>query len=144
MSTYEQKRLEKAGDGTANYVTSKTLTTTFAEISTGTAFIDCANWDEMTIYLFFDPQTLGHILNTRVDFSADQVSWAPEADEVVTIGIAKQLPKSRTYTSLTADEEAVPVISIPLNDRWARIMVNNTAGTTGTVRAQVILSKVGS
>ena len=144
MGVYENKRYEKAGDGTANYVTAKTLTTAFVEVSGGAAYIDCAGWDEMSIYYFYHADGIGDILTTRVDFSADQTSWCPEADEVVTAGAAAVLPKTRVFTTLTADEEAVPVASVPLNDRWARIMAKDDTGGTGSLRIQIILSKVSS
>lgn len=145
MSNFDQKRLEKAGDGTKNFVTSVALTTTFADITGGSYFIDTANWDEMTIYMYYDAITAGHVVTTRVDFSAtqDSADFNPEADEVVTAGLAVQLPKLRAYTTLTNSEEAVPVMSVPVADRWARIMAKASAGTTSTLRVQIILSKVG-
>jgi hypothetical protein len=144
MSTYEQKTLKKAGDGTNNFVTSYTLTSSFADIAGGNAYIDCANWDEMTIYIEYDPAVSGEILDTRVDFSADQSLWCPESDESVTSGVATQLAKTRQFTSTTDSAAAIPVISVPVNDRWARIMAKDNVGTTGAIRVQIIMSKLAS
>ena len=145
--SYEQKLYKKDADGSDNYVTTMVLGSSFEDITTDATaryYIDCANWDEMTIYYTVDPASSGDIVTTRVDFSPDQSTWCAEADEVVTAGVAAQLPKTRAFTTTAAGSHAVPVVSIPLNDRWARIMVKDDAGTTGTIGAIVILSKVGS
>ena len=97
----------------------------------------------MTINLFYNADISGETISSRVDFSPNQTDWNSEADEVVTAGDAAQLPRTRTFTSTGAVEEPVPVISIPLNDRWARLMVKNSA-STGVARAIITMSKVGS
>lgn len=143
MSTYEQKLLKKDPDGSDNFVTAKTLSTSFVDVTGASYFIDCAGWDEMTIYAFYHADNTGEVLTTRVDLSPNQTDWCPEADETIVASLATQKPKLRGYTALTADEEAVPVISIPLNDRWARVMAKNSANT-GILRLLIVLSKVGS
>ena len=147
MSTYEQKILAKDADGSKNYVTSFVLGSSFEDITTDASaryYIDCANWDEMTIYFEIDAATSGDIFTSRVDFSPDQTTWYPEADEAVTAGAATQLAKTRVWTTTSGSAQSIPVISVPLNDRWARIMVKDDAGSTGTIRCQVVLSKVSS
>jgi hypothetical protein len=145
MPVYEQKRYKKDDDGSDNYVTAFTMSTSFEDVTddlTANIPIDCANWDEMTIYLVYTPDNSGETITSRVDFSHDQTDWHPEADEVVTSADAAQLPKTRTFTSLAGTAQYVPVISVPINDRWARIMVKNSANS-GIVKVNVILSKVG-
>ncbi len=145
--SYEQKIVSKDADGSKNYVTSFVLGSSFEDITTDASaryYIDCANWDEMTIYYTVDPASSGDIVTMRVDFSPDQTVWCAEADEVVTAGAAAVLPKTRVFTTTTAGSHTIPVASIPLNDRWARIMVKDDAGTTGTLGCMIILSKVGS
>lgn len=147
MGVYENKVLKKDADGSANYVTSFVLGSSFEDITTDASaryYIDCAGWDEMTIYLNVNAATAADEISTRVDFSPDQTTWYPEADEVVTAGVATQLTKTRNFVTLTTNDESLPVISVPLNDRWARIMIKDDAGTTGTVRCQIVLSKVSS
>tara|TARA_R110002126_G_scaffold47086_10_gene131923 strand:+ start:348 stop:791 length:444 start_codon:yes stop_codon:yes gene_type:complete len=147
MGTYEQKILAKDIDGSNNYVTSFVLGSSFEDITTDETaryYIDCANWDEMTIYFTVDPASSGDIVTTRIDFSPDQTTWCAEADEVVTAGAAAVLPKTRAFTTTAAGSHTIPVASIPLNDRWARIMVKDDVGTTGTLGCKIILSKVGS
>lgn len=143
MGVYEQVRVKKDPDGSGNFVTSFTLDQTLADVTGGSYFIDCAGWDEMTISITYDPTNSTEALTSRVDFSFDQTDWHPEADEVVASGVATALPKTRLYTSTGATAEALPVISIPLNDRWARLMCKSSANT-GTVKVNITMSKVGS
>lgn len=147
MGTYEQKLYKKDADGSDNYVTTMVLGSSFEDITTDAAaryYIDCANWDEMTLYFTVDPASSGDVVTTRIDFSPDQVSWFAEADEAVTAGAATVLPKTRVFTTTADGSHTIPIASIPLNDRWARIMVKDDAGTTGVIGVKIVLSKVGS
>ena len=68
MSTYEQKLLKKDADGSDNFVTSFTMSTSFEDITddaTANYYIDCANWDEMSIYLEYNPDNSGETITSR-------------------------------------------------------------------------------
>lgn len=134
MAFYAQK--EKT------YATAKVLTTSFVDIKADNV-VDCSDFNELSVYLDYDPAVSGEIVDIRIDFSPDKTNWYPEADETVAAGVATIIAKTRQYTSTSGDSATLPVISVPVADRFVRIMAKDNVGTTGTLSAKTTLSKIG-
>jgi len=121
-----------------DYILTFTLTGDKADsLAVITKNIDCQDFTEMTIYPVWNPGTIGDTLSTLIEFSSDAgLSFHPEPDEAISSGVATVLTKTREFVSLTAASEKVPVISVPVADRRARISFSETAaGSAGVLEA---------
>lgn len=133
----------------------ETLTLTLAE--TGVLKeLDVEGYDKMTIYPEYTASTIGNTLITKLFFNNikndptdaeanDGLLYHPEPDESVAAGVATVVAKTREYVALTAAAEAVPPISMPINDKKVKLFIAEIipAGGHGTVTITVRLSRLG-
>ena len=100
-----------------------TLTAAFA--ASGDV-IDVVDNSETTIYIEYTPGTSLDSIQYQLEFTYDGTNWFPEPDEVVAAGVATVIPKSRTFVSLDGTKQFVPVLSMPVADKQARLLVKET------------------
>jgi len=127
-----------------DYILAFTLTADKADaLAVITKNIDCTDYTEMTIYPIWTPGSIGDTLSSKVELSNDDSNWHAEPDETVAAGVGTVIAKTREFVSLTTSAETVPVISIPVSDRRARIGFSETAaGTAGVLTVHVRLSRL--
>lgn len=124
-----------------------TLTTSFVASGTSSTGViaDVTDYTESSTYITYVSSTIGNSLQYKLEFSNDGTNWHPEPDEAVSSGVATVVLKSRDYVSLTAVTVNVPVLSMPVNDKFMRIAVKETlggGGAHGTVTVNSIISKL--
>lgn len=128
--------------------TALTLTTSFVASGTGGpsptgTIADVTDYTETSTYIVYDPVTTGDSLQYKLEFSNDGTNWHPEPDEVVASGVGTVIIKTRDYVSLATAAVNVPVLSMPVNDKFMRILVKETvAAGHGTVIVNTIVSKL--
>ena len=133
------------------------LTTTL-DIAGALKRIDVEGSDKMTIYPEYTPSTVGNVLLTQLKFGNNGETnkdddeetgllFHPEPHEVVAAdGIATIVQKIREYASLTDVEEAIPPISMPVNDKEVQVFIGERldgGGAAGTLTVTVRLSRLG-
>ena len=96
----------------------------------GSKLFDVQDYTETTHYIEYIPTNSGDSIQYKLEFSTDGVLWHPEPDEVVASGVGTVIPKTRTFVSLAASIQFVPVLSMPVADNFMRILVKETVAST--------------
>jgi len=126
-----------------------TLTTAFVASGTATTptIADVSDYAETSTYIKYNPSTIGNVLHYILQFSntGEDNDWHDEPDESVASGVATVIGKSRTFVATGTVSENVPVLSMPVADKFMRIEVKEVltgGGAHGTVIAKTIVSKL--
>lgn len=134
----------------ALFGTAKTLTTSFVASGTGGAsptgvVADVTDYAESTTYIRYTPSTTLNVLHYKLQFSNDGTLWYAEPDETVAAGVATVIEKTRIFVATGAVVESVPVLSMPVADKFMRILVKEVltgGGAHGTVIVNSLVSKL--
>lgn len=116
-----------------------TLTANFVEV----AKMDVQDMTETVFNILYTPGTDGDSIEYAVEFSTNGTEWHPEPDEAVVAGVGTVIPKTRTFLSLTANQQFVPVLSMPVADLQVRVLAKETAAAGfGTVTINARASRL--
>lgn len=105
--------------------------------------LDVTEYTEVTLYLIYTPGTSADSIQYNVEFSNDGTNWHPEPDETVASGVATVITKSRTFTSTSGSAHNLPVVSMPVADKFLRVRTKETAaGSFGTVTVNALATRL--
>jgi hypothetical protein len=132
--------MSKTGDKTKTLLNGTTLTASYVASS---ELFYVQDYTETTHYIDYTPGTNGNSLQYKIEFSNDGSTWYNEPNEAVSGSTATVTVKDRTYTSTSGSAQRVPVISMPVSDKFLRVLVKETAaGGFGTVTWNARRSKL--
>ena len=115
--------MSRTGDKIKTLLDEVTLT---ADYVASSEIFYVQDYTESTHYIDYTPGTSGDKLSYKIEFSNDGTTWHSEPDESVSSGVATVVIKEREYTSTSGSLQRVPVVSMPVSDKFLRVLVKET------------------